>query len=76
MEEVLVDLVEPLLLVLYALLAGALTVAGLAVEYVGLTGGGIGLTRVWTLCMGGVLLAFAVLVVRDKLLPELASRNA
>jgi hypothetical protein len=75
MEEVLVELIEPFILVAYAVLAGALTLAGLAIEYVGVTGGGVGLTRLWTIFMGGVLLAFAVLVVRDKLLPELASRN-
>ncbi len=75
MKQVLIELLEPFIVIAYALLAGALTLAGLAIEYVGLTGGTLGLTQLWTLFMGGVLLAFAVLVARDKILPELGSRN-
>jgi hypothetical protein len=74
MRPFLAELVEPFLLVVYALLAGALTLAGLAIEYVGLTASGP--TRLWVIFMGGVVLAFAVLILRNEVLPELGSRNA
>ncbi|MFB6312121.1 MAG: hypothetical protein ABEH64_13180 [Salinirussus sp.] len=73
MEEVFIELAEPLILVAYTLLSAALTLAGLAIEYLGLSGQVTGTPRLWAIFMGLVILGFGYLVARDKVLPVLQS---
>lgn len=71
MEELLVELAEPLALVAYALLSAGLTLAGLAIEYLGLSGHVTGTPRLGADLMGAVVLGFGLLLARDKQLPAL-----
>ena len=79
MQELLVDFVEPLALVGYAVLAAALTLGGLVLEFVGLSGasgGAIGLTTLWPAYMGAIALFGGYVITRDELLPRLRRLRA
>jgi hypothetical protein len=74
MEEVMLELLEPLALVVYGLLAALLTVAGLALEWIGLASGGstgLGVPTLWFVYMGVVAIGAGALLARDKLVPGL-----
>ena len=66
--------VHLLLLTGYAVIAGTLTIGGLFLEYQGylVALAGEPLLAMWIGGIGLVILAFAFLVVRDKVLVELA----
>jgi len=54
MKAFLVELLEPLALVVYAILAALLTLAGLALEWIGLAAGGsagLGVPTLWLVYM-------------------------
>ncbi len=76
MDEFLAELAEPLDVVVYAVLAVALTGIGILAEVAGITGVSQGLTAQtgWLVYVGLVALAAGGLVTRDKLLPALRSR--
>ncbi|MHB9285510.1 hypothetical protein ACKVMT_00545 [Halobacteriales archaeon Cl-PHB] len=76
MEELLAELAEPLAVVVYAVVAVALTAIGLLAEVAGLTGVSHGLTAHtgWLVYVGLIALVAGGLVTRDKLLPALRSR--
>lgn len=70
MRDVVVELLEPLALVVYAFLASILAVLGVALEWAGVFGatGAIDGFALWQSYMGLVALAAAVTIVREELL--------
>ena len=74
MKAFLVELLEPLALVVYAILAALLTLAGLALEWIGLGAGGslsLGVPTLWLVYMGAVAIIGGALLARDKVAPGL-----
>jgi len=74
MKAFLVELLEPLALVVYAILAALLTLAGLALEWIGLAAGGsagLGVPTLWLVYMGVVAIIGGALLARDKVAPGL-----
>lgn len=74
MKAFLVELLEPLALVVYAILAALLTLAGLALEWIGLGAGGsasLGISTLWLVYMGAVAIIGGALLARDKVAPGL-----
>jgi hypothetical protein len=73
MEEFLVELAEPIAILIYAALSIGLTGVGLVIEYIGLSGSHVGTApRAWVLYMGAVIVGFGLLIARDKLWPVIA----
>jgi len=75
MRNLLPELVEPLLVLLYGAIVTALTAAGLGAELTGLAGvsGGADTQSLWLLYLGAVGLAAAVVVARRRLVPQIAA---
>lgn len=79
MREVLAELAEPLLVVLYGAVVSVLAIAGAGAELAGLTdlfaGGGFETTSMWLVYIGAVGIVAAVVVARRRLLPLVTSRS-
>lgn len=78
MRALLADLVEPLTLLVYGAIVSVLTVAGVGVELLGisglLAGGGPETQALWYVYVGAVVLAAAVAIARRRLFPLLSRR--
>jgi len=75
MRELLPELAEPLLVLLYGAIVTALTAAGLGAELAGLAGvsGGADAQSLWLVYLGAVGIAAAVVVARRRLVPQIAA---
>jgi|GEM_PF-2208069 len=73
MRDVLPELAEPLLVLVYGTIVTVLTALGLGAELAGLAGisGGLNTVSLWFVYLGGVGLAAAVVVAKRRLLPQL-----
>ena len=75
MRELLPELAEPLLVLLYGAIVTALTAAGVGAELTGLAGvaGGPDAQSLWFVYLGAVGIAAAVVVARRRLVPQIAA---
>jgi hypothetical protein len=75
MRELLPELAEPLLVLLYGAIVTALTAVGMGAELTGLAGvaGGADAQSLWLVYLGAVGIAAAVVVARRRLVPQIAA---